>query len=108
MDKSAISHENRRFSKRFSKFLEAKMEGFRSQNAIKNQWKNQQNFECIFELNLGEKVLEVGEAVCRRWVPGICEFALGNTNLVTPCSPRGGRRIEDASRRHTAAPLPLG
>ena len=37
------------------------------------------------------------------------EFAYTrHTHPDTPCSPRGGRRIEDAARRHTAAPLPLG
>ena len=47
-------------------------------------------------------------AVTRRWVPGILNLPIRHTNLDTPCSPRGGRRIEDASRRHTAAPLLLG
>ena len=46
--------------------------------------------------------------VTRRWVPGILKLHIRHTYLVTPCSPRGGRRIEDASRRHTAAPLLLG
>ena len=47
-------------------------------------------------------------AVTRRMVPGIQNLPIRHTYLVTPCSPRGGRRIEDASRRHTAAPLLLG
>ena len=47
-------------------------------------------------------------AVCRRWVPGILNLPIRHTYLDTPCSPRGGRRIEDAPRRHTAAPLLLG
>ena len=55
-----------------------------------------------------ENLNEMGAAVGRRMVPGILNLPLGYTYSDTPCSPRGGRRIEDASRRHTAAPLPLG
>ena len=43
--------------------------------------------------------------VSRRWVPGILNLPIRHTHPDTPCSPRGGRRIEDASRRHTAAPI---
>ena len=49
-----------------------------------------------------------GAAVTRRRVPGILNLPIRHTHPDTPCSPRGGRRIEDASRRHTAAPLLLG
>ena len=53
------------------------------------------------------EIVETRAAVTRRWVPGILNLPLGYTPLDTPCSPRGGRRIEDASRRHTAAPHPI-
>ena len=92
----------------FRYILEAKMDGLGSKKAIKNQSKKQWNFECIFEVILEEKLDGIGrggESPLGAWNS---EFALGNTYLVTPCSPRGGRRIEDASRRHTAAPLLLG
>ena len=55
-----------------------------------------------------ENLNEMGAAVGRRMVPGIENLPIRHTPSVTPCSPRGGRRIEDASRRHTAAPLLLG
>ena len=56
---------------------------------------------------IAKKNKKNSEAVSRRWVPGILNLPIGYTYLDTPCSPRGGRRIEDASRRHTAAPLLL-
>ena len=90
------------------------MTGLGSQNAIKNQSKNQSNFEGIFKAKSGlgyaGDAETIGQAVCRRWVPGILNLPIRHTFLDTPCSPRGGRRIfliEDASRRHTAAPLLL-
>ena len=65
-------------------------------------------FGCIFVPIRVEKRSEKRAAVCRRWVPGILNLPIRHTYPDTPCSPRGGRRIEDASRRHTAAPLLLG
>ena len=58
--------------------------------------------------DIAKKTLGNSVPVTRRMVPGILNLPIRHTYLDTPCSPRGGRRIEDASRRHTAAPLLLG
>ena len=61
-----------------------------------------------FQREITKNIPNNSEAVTRRWVPGILNLPIRHTYPDTPCSPRGGRRIEDASRRHTAAPLLLG
>ena len=65
-------------------------------------------FEGNFQRKMSLETSETVEAVTRRMVPGIVHMPIRHTHPDTPCSPRGGRRIEDASRRHTAAPLLLG
>ena len=69
---------------------------------------NVDQFLMDFGAEIVKNIQKDSVPVTRRWVPGILNLPIGYTYLVTPCSPRGGRRIEDASRRHTAAPLLLG